>query len=312
MRVATNAFTENFLNQVGTLRAQQDRLQQQTGSGLKLSLPEDNPGAMASVLNLQAQASANTQYQTNISNLQSQATTTYDALNSLKTITNRLGEIATLADGTKGPSELATYATEVDQLLQQALALGNTKDSSGNYIFGGTDSGTAPYVATTDASGNITGVTYQGNTSVASAEIGPGVTVSSQIPGGNTTGSGTRGLFTDTRYGADLFNHIITLGQNLKSGNTAAISSTDAPAISKDEDNLLYQVTANGLLQTRLEAAGNLATQTGQTITSQVSNLTDADMAQTLTQFSQAQTAYQAALQSGVSIMNLSILNFLK
>ena len=38
----------------------------------------------------------------------------------------------------------------------------------------------------------------------------------------------------------------------------------------------------------------------------------DADMATTLTEFSQAQNAYKAALQSGASVLNLSILNYLQ
>ena len=44
----------------------------------------------------------------------------------------------------------------------------------------------------------------------------------------------------------------------------------------------------------------------------QVSNATSTDLATTLTKLSQAQTAYQAALESGVTIMNLSILDYIQ
>ena len=312
MRVATSTFSDNFMVQIGQLQAKQQRLQNQAATGLKLSLPEDNPSAMGQVLTLQTESSANTQYQSNISQLQTQATTSYNAINGLKTITNRIGEISTLAqDMTKSAQDRANYAAEVNQLLGQALQVGNTKDGNGNYIFGGTQTGAAPFVATTDASGNITAVNYQGTTSLAAGEISPGVTVTAGTLGANTTGSGPRGLFTDSRSGADLFNHLISLRNNLNSGNTAAIASTDAPAVSKDEDNLLYAVASNGAVQSQLESASNLATQQGLAVTSQISSRTDADLAQTLTQFSQAQTAYQAALQSGVSVLNLSILNYI-
>jgi flagellin-like hook-associated protein FlgL len=38
----------------------------------------------------------------------------------------------------------------------------------------------------------------------------------------------------------------------------------------------------------------------------------DADLPTTVVKLSQAQTAYQAALQSAVNVMQLSILNYLK
>jgi len=164
-------------------------------------LPEDDPAAMQRVLNLQAESLSNTQYQNNIAALQNKATSTYGAINGLKTISDRAGEIATLADGTKSPQDLAAYATEVNGLIQQAVQLANTK-YQGDYILAGTTTGAAPFVATTDSSGNVTAVTYQGNTSVAQSEIAQ---MSPPRPdlGANTTGSGPRGLITDSRYGAD-------------------------------------------------------------------------------------------------------------
>ena len=193
MRVATNSFYNNFDYQLNLLENQQNSLQSEASSGLKLTLPEYNPEGMDQVLNLQTAASANTQYQSNIAQLQSSATTVSTALTGIQTLTNRAGEIATLAsNGTNSPQQLATYATEVGSLIQQAVQLGNTQDSQGNYIFGGTQTGTPPFVAATDAAGNVTGVSYQGNTSLAAVEIAPDSTVSAQIPGANTTGAKPR------------------------------------------------------------------------------------------------------------------------
>jgi flagellar hook-associated protein 3 FlgL len=310
MRVATSTFGINFLTQLNQLEQRQNNLQTQAATGQLFSLPEDNPSAMGQVLNLQTDVNATTQYQNNITQLQQTATSTSDAITGLKAISDRMNEIATLADGTKSPAQLQAYATEVGQLIQQAVQLGNSKDQ-GNYIFGGTATGAPPFVATTDASGNVTGVTYQGNTSVAQVEISPGTTVSTAIPGVNTTGTGPRGLFADSRYGADFFGHLISLRNDLQSGNTAAIASTDAPQLSKDEDNLLYHVTANGIIQSRLQAAGTLATQHNLSSNTELSQKTSADIAQTITELQQAQTAYSAALQSGSSILNLSLLNYL-
>jgi flagellar hook-associated protein 3 FlgL len=312
MRVSNSLFTNNFLAQINQLQQQQIQLQNQATTGLKISLPEDDPAGINQVLDLQTQAAANTQYQSNITQLQGAATTAATAMNSLQTIVEQAGEIATEANGTTTSSQLANYATQVGTLIQEALQTANTQDAQGHYIFGGTIDSQPPFVATTDSSGNVQAVNYQGNTEVSESQIGPGQTVSAQIPGANTTGSGPAGLLADSRSGADLFRDLISLQQNLISGNTAAIASTDNPNLTTDENNLVSGIAANGVLQSTLESASTAATQLGASLTTQTSNLTSADLTTTLTQLDQTQTAFQAALQSGEMIMNLSILNYIQ
>jgi flagellin-like hook-associated protein FlgL len=65
-------------------------------------------------------------------------------------------------------------------------------------------------------------------------------------------------------------------------------------------------------VQSTLQSASSAATQSGENLTTENTNLTSANMADTLTQLDQVQTSYQAAMQSGVMIMNLSILNFIQ
>ncbi|HET7626172.1 MAG TPA: flagellin, partial [Verrucomicrobiae bacterium] len=128
MRVSSNGFPNNLAVQLNQLMARQNRLQNQVATGQKIVLPEDNPGAVQRVLDLQTQAMATTQYQANISRVQEMATTTYTAIQGLKTISDRAGEIATLADGLSSPDELASYATEVGNLIKQAVQVANSKD----------------------------------------------------------------------------------------------------------------------------------------------------------------------------------------
>lgn len=313
MRISSSNFSTNFDYQVQNLEQKQDTLQEEASSGLSVTSPSDNPSVMAQVLTLQTASSANTQYQNNITQLQASATTTATAMNSLQSLVSQVNEIATSASsGTTSTTQLAAYATQVEALIQQAVQIGNTQDADGNYIFSGTATATQPFVATTDASGNVTGVAYQGNSDVASSDIGSNMSVSAQVPGVNNSGSGAEGLFGDSRTGADLFNHMIALQQDLASGNTSAIASTDAPALNTDEDNIVNQISANGVTQAALTAANNIATSQTTNLTTQISGDTNADLAQTLTELDQTQTAYQAALESGTMVMNMSLLNFLE
>jgi flagellin-like hook-associated protein FlgL len=54
-----------------------------------------------------------------------------------------------------------------------------------------------------------------------------------------------------------------------------------------------------------------VATQQATNLTTQMSNLTDANLSTTLTQLQQTETSYQAALESGVQVMQISLVDFL-
>ena len=317
MRVTQNAFTSSLIGQLNTLTSQQYNLQNQVSSGLRVQAPSDDPAAMEDTLNYQAANAAQLQYSNNISTLQSRATSIGSALSSLQTISSNAGEISSLAqDGTKTSKDLQGYAQQISQLIQQAMPLVNAKDPvTGQYLFGGTASGQPPFVATTDASGNVTGVTYQGNNSVNQAEIASGVTLSVDVTGANTSGSGVPGLITDAASGADFFNHLISLQNNLQNSSDPAIRAaipTDAANLQNDENNLLLQVSSNGAVQNRLNIAATAATDSSNSLNTLISSTSSANLVQTMVQLNQAQNSYQAALQSGAKIMQLSLLNYLQ
>ena len=310
MRVAFNSYSDSLVNQLGNLASKQLKLQNQAATGQRIQQLQDDPVAARRVLDLQSDNSQVTQYRQNIALLQERATSSYDSMQSLKKVSDRAGEIATLADGLKSPENLKTYASEISQLIQQAAQVMNGQ-YQGDYLFGGTQSDKPPFAVATDANGSVTSVTYQGNESVPSSEISTGSTLSVQVPGANTSGSGPNGLITDSRTGADFFNHLIALQNHLLAGDTNSIASTDRDALRKDQDNILFNMSANGLAQSQLNATDSNLTVQAQSIRDAVSQNADADLATTLTQLSAAQTAYQAALQSGASLFNQSLLNYL-
>jgi flagellar hook-associated protein 3 FlgL len=313
MRVATNSYTDSMLRQFSVLSGRLNTLQKQASTGLSVQSPSDNPTAMQTTLNYLSDKAQQTQYGSNISTLQTRATSISNVMESLQTLTSRASEIAVSAgSGTTTRADLDNHASEIQQLIQQAVQLMNTKDAStGQYLFGGTDSTQPPYATTTDAAGNITGVTYQGNSSVNQTEIASGVTVSVDVPGANTGISGVRGLITDSTSGADLFNHLIALQKDLTSGDTSTITNADSANLQKDEDNQLYQISYNGAVQTHLISAAKFVSNQSSSLDAMISNTSGANLSDTLVQLSQAQSAYQAALASSAQIMKLSILNYM-
>jgi flagellar hook-associated protein 3 FlgL len=311
MRITSNTFSNSLLNQLSSLGVRQTRLQTQAATGQRIQNAEDDPVAMRRVLDLQAESGTVSQYQRNIARQQELAQASYTSIKSLKTISDRAGEIATLADGLKSQQELNAYATEVTEMIKQAAQLMNTTNR-GDYIFGGTVADQPPYAVATDANGQVTSVTYQGNTTVSEVEISEGVQISAQSIGENNSGSGLSGLITDSRTGADFFNHLIQLRDNLMSGNTAVIAGTVQPNLAKDENNILGQISANGVIQSRLEATASALSDRSLSLQESVSTEMDADLSQTLVKLSQTQTAYQAALQSGAKVLSMSLMDYLR
>ena len=311
MRIPTNAFPATLVSQLNQLNTRQNRLQNQAATGQRVQWAEDDPAAMQQALGLQSASRANSQYTKNIAFLQERATTTLSTIRGIQTVLDRAGEIATLADGTKSPQELTAYASEVDQLIRQAVTASNTQ-SRGDYLFGGTRTDHPPFVLTETAAKEVAGVTYQGNPDTPELEIAAGTSLSVQVAGANTSGVGPQGLLTDSRTGADVFAHLVSLRQHLAAGDTAAIAATDRAALSQDEDNVLYHLANTGAVQARLDTASTTTTSRATELRQAFSNTTDADLAQTLVELTSTQTAYKAALQSGASLLNTSLMDYLR
>jgi flagellar hook-associated protein 3 FlgL len=311
MRVTNNMFPDNLVNQLSLLNERQLRLQRQAASGQRVQLPEDDPSAMRRVLGLEAENRVQRQYQSNIARLRERATASFDAIKALTKISNRISEIATLADGTRPQDQLNVYAAEVTQLIQQAAQVLNTTHR-GAYLFSGTFNDRKPFDVTTNPAGQVAGVTYQGNASVPEAEISRGVTLTAQVVGANTGGAGPLGLITDSRTGADFFNHMIALQDHLLAGDVAGIANTVRAQVDADEDHLIQAAAANAAIQARLEAAAAIASSRSASLDELVSKEADVDLADALVRLTEVQNAYRVALQSGGTILRQSLLDYLR
>ena len=311
MRVATNIFPDRLVAQLNQLNARQNLLQNQAATGQRVQWGDDDPAAMQRALELQSDGRANEQRSKNVEFLSQRTTVALSSIQNIQDVLDRAGEIATLADGTKSRAQLRDYASEVDQLIRQAVTASN-RQHQGDYLFGGTRSDRAPFALTENGDHQITGVSYEGNLDSSELQVGQTETLPVTMPGANGTGSGAHGLLADSRTGADVFAHLISLREHLTAGDTDAIASNDRAAIGRDEENVLYHLANTGAIQARLESAGQLAASRASEIKQAVSRETDVDLAQTIVELTATQTAYRAALQSGASLLNTSLMDFLR
>jgi len=142
--------------------------------------PSDDPQGTAYALRLRATQAAETQYTTNSRNAQSWLSATESALAGLSDSLQRARELAVRgANGTMGPTEKATLGAEVDQILEHAVEVGNSK-FTGQYLFAGLATGSEPFTLN---AGPPTTLTYNGDTGMMTREVEEGVTMSVNIPG---------------------------------------------------------------------------------------------------------------------------------
>jgi flagellar hook-associated protein 3 FlgL len=297
MRVASLSTTDAIIRQIDSLSSQQANLQTEVSTGQKITNPEDDPSGFNTALTLEDDLSTVQQYGDNATQALTVAQASSSSLTSLQTVSNRAGELATLGTGTLGASAMQSYGTETNSLIQEAVQAANSS-FNGAYLYGGTADGSPPFTVTEDSSGNITGVTYAGNSTQAEVPLSGSTSVAP-----NTDGTTNAGIAT-------FINNLISLRDALNSGDTTAVSNTQQ-GLTDGENVIVSAIATNGAVQGQIQAAQTQQATDTTNLQSDLSSEVDADLPTTITQLDQAQTAYQAALQSAVSTMQLSILNYI-
>jgi len=297
MRITNNTLSENIVRQIQQLGSQQAKLQTQVATGQRIFQPEDDPTAVGRVLGLESEQRQIAQYARNAERALELSQASFSGLQQLKRVSDRATEIGTLGTGTISPDASRAYASEVNQLIEQTLQLNNTKFRN-DYLFAGTAVDAAPFVATRDAQGQITGAAYVGNADRAPVQLSENASVA---PGsGGATNLGLR----------DFLNQLVALRDALAAGTTTGVSAAQSQLIAF-EDSLVSSLAEHGGIASRIEANRAQQQQRADNLKSLVSSETDVDLPATIVRLNQSQTAYQAALQSAANIMRMSLLDYI-
>jgi flagellar hook-associated protein 3 FlgL len=293
-RITQGMMNQTLLYDLQHVTSQLSTSEQELSSGYKLNQPSDDPYAASQALKLRADLASNQQYQGNVSDANAWQNVADTALGNIGDSVQRARDLIIQgANGTNSASDRTAMVTELNQLIDSIKTDANTQ-YAGRYIFSGTSTNTQPY-----QQGGVD--SYSGNTASITREIGAGVQVSINQPGSSIIGDASSGLLSTLR----------TIVNDLSSGNTNALSTTDLTAIDAANDSLLNARAQVGAMSDRLTTATNRLTQTEQSTTHLLSDVQDADMTQVMVQFSTQQAAYQAALHAGAQIIQPSLMDFL-
>lgn len=139
---------------LSSLATQQLSAAQQSQTGLRVNAPSDDPIAAAQLARLSAVQTQIAARQSTISAVHGDAELAESSLQQASDLMARAKELATQgANGSLSASDRAILATQVKNVLDELVALGNTEGANG-FIFGGSKTQTAPFASDGTFSGD--------------------------------------------------------------------------------------------------------------------------------------------------------------
>ncbi len=295
MRITFKTSIDRALIDFSRVQERLAELQRQIATGKKVAKPSDDPAAMNRALAIRTDLTANGQYLRDIDSGMARLGTTEAALGSTTEILQRVRELAVLgANGTLDQSQLNEVASEVNQLLEEMISVGNTKFAS-QYVFGGHQTTATPF---TGVGVPPTSVTYNGDGGVIERDISEGIRVQVNVAGDTALSS--------------TFSALITLRDDLQAGNIAAISGADLGNLDTALDDVLTVRGQLGATSNRLELTRNRLDGAGLSAREQLSGLEDADFVDTLVRLNAQEAALEAALGTVARSIQSTLLNFLR
>jgi flagellar hook-associated protein 3 FlgL len=226
MRVTQTITQTQFLTTINALENGINTTQNQITSAKSFTTASQNPTAAGSVNNYTQALAQSQQYGTNASSAQTNLNTEGNALTQ---VTNQLQTLRTLAleanTGTLTSSDRSAIATQAVQIQNSLLALANTTNGNGEFIFGGYASQSQPFSA------SATGATYNGDQGQRQVQIAAGQTVADGDNGDT--------VFNNIKSGNGTFQVTAAAG-NTGSGLIGATSVTSSTAYVAGNYNVTF------------------------------------------------------------------------
>ncbi|RKZ80851.1 MAG: flagellar hook-associated protein 3 [Gammaproteobacteria bacterium] len=176
MRISTSYLFDQNLSAMLNQQVALSKTQLQISTGKRILSPSDDPSASVQILSLQREVSVTEQYLVNADKAENKLAIEEGTLQGATDTLQRIRELAVQGlNDSNTQADRQAIAAEILQLNEQLMAIANTRDSNGDYLFSGFKSNTQPY-------DNING-TYQGDEGQRNLKVGAGVLIETNDPG---------------------------------------------------------------------------------------------------------------------------------
>lgn len=311
MRSVESIWYRNFLDNLGTTKSRFDTAISQSTSGKKITQFSDNPADMSYVLSLRNQVEQAEQFEKNISTGKSWLSSAESALSSI--VTNLYSIITKAEQGASevsGIAEREILASDIEQKRDAILNIANT-EMMGKFLFAGSATDAQPFTKQADTTQllpdgrtiTIPGdVVYNGNSDRIKIQADFSIKVDTNVPGDEAFGINDGSV--------DIFATLQKLVTDLRSNNTTEIGN-DVQAMNTIVTQLNDTIGKLGNNKAHLDDINGQLKQYKTSITSTMSTLEDADMAEVISNLSKEQVGLQATLRSGALINKQSLMDYI-
>ena len=306
MRVTNSLITRDTIARLQTNQRRVAESLDRATTGLRVKKMSDDPSDASAVLETSASIRALTQHRRNVESVGSRLAAEETAIGGVNEILMRAKELAIQeAGGTSNTATRTAAAAEVQQLLEQAVSIGNQKFGE-EYLFGGASSATlAPFDRTQTGQAPL----YVSARGAPPAPVLPRGAREVEIAAGQTMPGAHDGesVFLDT----GVFQSLHDLKTALLADDSAGIEAA-ATAVDHTFDEVQALVGDIGARQTRVDTllSGFDALQLA--LEERKSDLREVDMEQAITEMLNRQTAYQAAMMAASKVMGMSLTDYLR
>ena len=287
---------QTVLQGIDQLRQNENTALEQMSSGKQFNNLSDDPAAVTQLILNEGQSSNVNQYLQNVSTVQNSMQMADSTLSSVVTALSQAISLGVEgSNGTLNDSNRQSIATQVSGIKDQVLALANTT-YEGNYLFAGTAVTTQPF---TQSSSSSSGVTYNGNGSTNSVQIGDGEYVPVNLSGSQ--------VFTPS--GSDVFAALQGLVTALQTGGDVSGATTQLQQVF---NRFNTQRTFYGTTLSRLQSTQDFLNQEQLGLSSAQENIDGADLTSVISSYVQTETALDASYQAAGQISHMTLLDYLK
>jgi len=301
INLSTSAFYDRAGRQIGVLRAEAEKLQQQVGTGQRLTRSSDDPVAAARLRTLERAERLSDIDQRNSDVATNDLAMADDALGSLANLVIRAQELAThAASETLSAEQREAIATEIDSLQDAALLIANGRNSAGHALFGGQANGVA---YERDAGG----VAYVGTGSREAMDLGDGQSV---VPG--LTGPEVFAFEVDGTP-TDIFAVLGDLATGLRAAGDPAEASRDAlGGLAAGLEKVTTAQTVVGARLGWVEVMDDRRIAQSERVADEQLAVGGADIAVTMTRLQEISTVLEASQASFVRLAGLSLFDMMR
>lgn len=147
MRVATNTAYSQAVTSMNRQNFDLNKTMLQLSTGKRILVPSDDPSAASRALGLNQAVSRTEQFQKNITAAESSLNVEETTLDSMVNVLQRVRELTIQGNNdTYEATQRGDIALEIKEALQSISSYANSTDGNGEYIFGGFNNRTPPFV----------------------------------------------------------------------------------------------------------------------------------------------------------------------